>query len=137
MKKVLVIDDEAIVRTSCERALTPEGYEVKAVSSGKEGVELLQKESFALVLLDLKMPDMDGIEVLNKINETWPDTKVVMITGYSTVETAVQALRLGAYNFIEKPFTPDTLLAAVTEVFEKTNQGGAEDRDIKRDSGNP
>ncbi|MBI4847694.1 MAG: sigma-54-dependent Fis family transcriptional regulator [Nitrospirae bacterium] len=126
MKKILVIDDEAIVRTSCERALGPEGYEVKTVASGREGVDLLRKESFGLVLLDLKMPDMDGIEVLNLINTNWPNTKVVMVTGYSTVETAVQALRLGAYNFIEKPFTPDTLVAAVKEVFE--NSG-----DIKKD----
>jgi DNA-binding NtrC family response regulator len=119
MKKILVIDDEAIVRTSCERALGPEGYEMKVASSGKEGLDLLEKESFSIVLLDLKMPDIDGIFVLNKINEKWPDTKVIMITGYSTVETAVQALRLGAYNFIEKPFTPDTLITAVNEAFEK------------------
>ena len=119
MKKILVIDDEAIVRTSCERSLGTEGYEIKMASSGKEGLAFLEKEPFGLVLLDLKMPDMDGVEVLNKINERWPDTKVIMITGYSTVETAVQALRLGAYNFIEKPFTPDTLITAVKEVFEK------------------
>ncbi|RJQ22192.1 MAG: sigma-54-dependent Fis family transcriptional regulator [Nitrospiraceae bacterium] len=117
MKKILIIDDEAIVRTSCDRTLGPEGYTVKMAASGKDGIEFLEKEPFGLVLLDLKMPDMDGLEVLSKINSNWPDTKVVMITGYSTVETAVQALRMGAYNFIEKPFTPDTLLAAVTEVF--------------------
>jgi DNA-binding NtrC family response regulator len=63
------------------------------------------------------MPDMDGIEVLDNIKNKWPDTKVVMVTGYSTVDTAVQALRFGAFNFIEKPFTPDTLLNAVKEVF--------------------
>ena len=122
MKKILVIDDEAIVRTSCERTLIPEGYDVRLAVSGKEGIACMEKEPFSLVLLDLKMPDMDGIEVLGTINRTWPDTKVVMITGYSTVDTAVQALRLGAYNFIEKPFTPDTLLGAVQEVFEKTDQ---------------
>lgn len=118
MKKILVIDDEAIVRTSCERTLAPEGYELTLAVSGKEGLEVLERERFALVLLDLKMPDIDGIEVLNKIKATWPETKIVMITGYSTVDTAVQALRLGAFNFIEKPFTPDTLLNAVKEVFE-------------------
>jgi len=122
MKKILVIDDEAIVSISCERALVPEGYEVRLAASGKEGIKFLEKESFSLVLLDLKMPDMDGIEVLNKINATWPDTKVVMVTGYSTVETAVQALRLGAYNFIEKPFTPDTLITAVKESFKKSGE---------------
>jgi two-component system phosphate regulon sensor histidine kinase PhoR len=123
MKKILVIDDEAIVRTSCERALDTEGYEIKMASSGREGLNFLENEPFGLVLLDLKMPDIDGIEVLNEINKKWPDTKVIMITGYSTVETAVQALRLGAYNFIEKPFTPDTLITSVKEAFESS--GGA------------
>jgi DNA-binding NtrC family response regulator len=118
MKKILVIDDETIVRTSCERTLTPEGYEVISASGGQEGIEYLQNQSFELVLLDLKMPDIDGIEVLTRIKKEWPDTKVIMITGYSTVDTAVQALRYGAYNFIEKPFTPDSLLNAVKEIFE-------------------
>ncbi len=122
MRKILVIDDEAIVRVSCERTLVPEGYEVTVVSSGHEGITAMEQEPFNLVLLDLKMPDMDGIEVLNKIKTSWPETKVVMVTGYSTVDTAVQALRLGAYNFIEKPFTPDTLLTAVKEVFEKSDE---------------
>ena len=134
MKRILVIDDEAIVRISCERTLVPEGYEVKSTGSGKEGIEFLEKETFNLVLLDLKMPDMDGIEVLNKINVAWPETKVIIITGYSTVDTAVQALRLGAYNFIEKPFTPDTLLNAVKEVFEQSKQDSS---DSKRNSSNP
>lgn len=122
MNKILVIDDEAIVRTSCQRTLEPEGYDVRLAKSGQEGLDFMEKEAFSLVLLDLKMPDMDGIEVLNKIKTAWPGTKVVMITGYSTVDTAVQALRLGAYNFIEKPFTPDTLITAVKEVFEKQDQ---------------
>lgn len=124
MKKILVIDDEAIVRVSCERALGQEGYEVTAAASGREGIELLEKNSFGLVLLDLKMPDIDGVEVLNTINRKWPGTRVIMITGYSTVEIAVQALRLGAYNFIEKPFTPDTLLTAVREAM--GNSGGSQ-----------
>jgi DNA-binding NtrC family response regulator len=118
VKKVLVIDDEAIIRTSCERTLIPAGYEVELAEGGKEGLEMLEKEEFGLVLLDLKMPDMDGVEVLNNIKSKWPDIKVVMITGYSTVETAVQALRLGAFNYLEKPFTPNSLLTAVKEVLE-------------------
>ncbi len=120
MKKVLVIDDELIITKSCERTLIPEGYEVRIAASGKEGIKFLEKESFGVILLDLKMPDMDGIEVLKVIMERWHDTKVIIITGYSTVETAVQALRLGAFNHIEKPFTPNALLAAVKEAFEKS-----------------
>lgn len=117
MKKILVIDDEAIIRVSCERVLSIDDNEVKAVSSGGEGLALLNKGPCDLVLLDIKMPDMDGIEVLKRIKDTWPETKVIMITGYSTVETAVKTLKLGAFNYIEKPFTPETLVEAVKEVF--------------------
>ena len=119
MRKVLVIDDEAIVRISSKRTLVPEGFEVKLADSGKAGIEILEKESFDVILLDLKMPDMGGIEVLEIIMERWPETKVIIVTGFSTVDTAVEALRLGAFNHIEKPFTPDSLLAAVQEVFDK------------------
>ncbi|HDZ62467.1 MAG TPA: response regulator [Nitrospirae bacterium] len=116
MKKILAIDDEHIVRISCQRSLSGLDYDVKTASNGQDGLDLLEKEGFDLVLLDLKMPDMDGIEVLNKIKRNWPDTVVIMITGFSTVETAVKTLKLGAYNYIEKPFTPDALRDAVSEV---------------------
>lgn len=116
MKKILVIDDEHIVRVSCQRTLTPAGFEVIIATSGSEGLELLEKGPVDLVLLDLKMPDMDGVEVLNKIKAKWPDTNVMMVTGYSSVETAVKTLKLGAINYVEKPFTPDSLLQAVNEV---------------------
>lgn len=118
MKRILVIDDELIIRSSCKKILAPEGYEVISAESGKEGIELFEKEAFNLILLDLKMPDMDGIEVLKIIKDKWPETKIIILTGYSTVETAVNTLRLGAFNFIEKPFTPDTLLNSVREAYE-------------------
>lgn len=121
MKKILVIDDEPIVRTSCRKTLLPEGYEINTAENGQEGIELLEKEKFDLVLLDLKMPGMDGIEVLKLIKSKWPKTKVIILTGYSTVETAVNTLRIGAFNFIEKPFTPDTLLSSVKEAVEADN----------------
>ncbi len=117
MKKILVIDDEDIIRISCERVLAPHGYQVSVAASGMAGLELLEKECFPLILLDLKMPDMDGIEVLKEIKKRCLDAKVIMVTGYSTVETAVKALKLGAFNYIEKPFAPDTLLDAVKEAF--------------------
>ncbi|GBE03868.1 alginate biosynthesis transcriptional regulatory protein AlgB [bacterium BMS3Abin09] len=119
MKKVLVIDDEPIVRLSSKRTLAPEGYDVTLADSGREGIEILERETFDVILLDLKMPDMSGIDVLKVIMEKWPGTKVIIVTGYSTVDTAVESLRLGAYNHIEKPFTPNSLLAAVKEVFDK------------------
>lgn len=113
--KILVVDDEEIVRTSCSRTLVPEGYDVRLAKNGVEGLRLAAEERFDLVLTDLKMPDMDGIDVLRNIKEKWPETHVIIVTGYQTVDTAVKAIKLGANNYIEKPFTPDALLSAVTE----------------------
>jgi len=112
--RILVIDDESIVRTSCSRALSPEGYEVVSVQNGSEGLKMLEEGQFDIVLTDLKMPDIDGIEVLSKVKEKWPETEVIIITGYQTVDTAVRSIKLGAFDYVEKPFTPDTLIAAVT-----------------------
>jgi DNA-binding NtrC family response regulator len=120
--KILIIDDEDIVRLSCSRTLVPEGYELKMAKNGPEGLKLLGDESFDLVLTDLKMPNMDGIEVLANIKEKWPATDVVIVTGYQTVETAVKAIKLGAFDYIEKPFTPDALIATVSNVFKNRNR---------------
>ena len=113
--RILVIDDEEIVRISCKKCLIPEGIDVDVAASAKEGITLTQTNSYDLVLTDLKMPGIDGMEFLVEMKRNQPDAKVIMITGYSTVEHAVKALKLGAYNYIEKPFTPDTLIAAVRE----------------------
>ena len=119
--KILVIDDEDIVRLSCSRSLVPEGYELKMAKNGPEGLKMLEEEAFDLVLTDLKMPNMDGIEVLGTIKTKWPKTDVVIVTGYQTVETAVKAIKLGAFDYIEKPFTPDSLIATVANVFRTRN----------------
>jgi DNA-binding NtrC family response regulator len=120
--RVLVIDDEAIVRVSCQRVLEPAGYEVVLTSRGDEAIELLEKEQFDLVLTDLKMPDMDGLEVLKVIKERWPDIQVVIITGYGTISTAVQAIKKGAYEYIEKPFTPEDILDVVTKALSEAEE---------------
>ena len=117
--RILVIDDEDIVRTSCSRALVPAGYEVKAAKNGLEGLKMISDEKFDLVLTDLKMPDMDGIEVLKRIKEEWPEIEVIIITGYQTVDTAVKSIKLGAFDYIEKPFTPDALVAAVAKALNR------------------
>lgn len=120
-KKILVIDDEAIVRVSCERVLKPAGYEVVMTPKGSEALALLKQDKYDLVLTDLKMPDMDGLDVLKNIKSSWPDMIVIIITGYGTISTAVQAIKLGAFEYIEKPFTPEDILNAVTRALkEKT-----------------
>jgi DNA-binding NtrC family response regulator len=114
-KDILVIDDEEIVRISCRRALVPEGFNVEVARDGLEGLRLLKEKPYDLILIDLKMPNMDGMEVLENILAMRPDAKVIIITGYSAVETAVKAIKMGAFNYLEKPFTPDSLLEAVRE----------------------
>lgn len=113
--RILVLDDEEIVRVSCKKCLIPEGYDVDVAANGVEGLFMTENNRYDVILTDLKMPDMDGMEFLVKVKERHPDTKVIMITGYSTVEHAVKAMRIGAYNYIEKPFTPDALIEAVKE----------------------
>lgn len=113
--RILVLDDEEIVRVSCKKCLIPEGYDVDVAANGVEGLSMTENNRYDVILTDLKMPDMDGMEFLVKVKERHPDTKVIMITGYSTVEHAVKAMRIGAYNYIEKPFTPDALIEAVKE----------------------
>jgi DNA-binding NtrC family response regulator len=120
--KVLVIDDEQIVLKSCTRILSAEGYDVQIVQTGAEGLRKLADEKFDVVLTDLKMPDMSGMEVLEKVLESYPDMIVVMITGYSTVQTAVEAMKMGAYDYVPKPFTPEELVEAVGKALDKKKQ---------------
>ena len=117
--KILVIDDEDIVLISCKRALLPEGFEVKTAQNGIQGLKMIEEERFDLVFTDLKMPDIDGMEVLRIIKQRWPETGVIIITGYQTVDSAVKAIKLGAYDYIEKPFTPDGIINAVNRALEE------------------
>lgn len=114
--RILVIDDEEIVRVSCKRTLVPEGYEVDTAASGAEGLEFFGKSKYDLVLIDLKMPGMDGIEMLVNIKRQRPEQNIMIMTGYDTVEHVVESISLGAAHYLEKPFTPDTLIERVKEV---------------------
>ncbi|MBI5142359.1 MAG: sigma-54-dependent Fis family transcriptional regulator [Nitrospirae bacterium] len=117
--RILVVDDEPIVRISCRRALEPEGYEVAQAENANAGLELLAADRFDLVLTDLKMPGMDGIEFLRNIKSRWPETQVVIITGYQTIDTAVLSIKLGAYDYVNKPFTPHQLSDVVRRALNK------------------
>jgi two-component system, sensor histidine kinase and response regulator len=117
--KVLVIDDEEISRISCDRILKRIGVETTKASSGREGLDLLVREPHDLVLVDLKMPEMDGMEVARRIRDYDPSTVIIIITGYATIETAVTAIKEGAYDYLPKPFTPDELVIVVRRGLEK------------------
>jgi two-component system sensor histidine kinase/response regulator len=117
--RILVIDDELGLREGCRRALTRQDYEVDVAATGQEGLTKIQAGGFALILLDVMMPDMSGLELLEPIRTQDPDTICIIITGYATVELAVQAMKLGAYDFIAKPFSDDNLLLAVEKGLER------------------
>lgn len=114
MKKgILVVDDEESIRNSLSGILRDEGFNVSLASNGREAIEKAEKEMLDLVLLDIWMPGLDGIEVLKRLKATVPGLAVIMISGHGTVETAVQATKLGAYDFIEKPLSLDKVVLTV------------------------
>lgn len=112
-KKILVIDDERIVTDSVTKILEAENFEVEVAATGRQGVELALQKEHALVLTDLRMPDIGGMRVLRDIKRARPAVPVIMITGFATVRSAVQAMKLGAAEFLEKPFAPDDLVRMV------------------------
>jgi two-component system phosphate regulon sensor histidine kinase PhoR len=118
---VLVVDDEQDIRDASERILTRTGFKVMKATRGDEALDVLDKERIDIVLLDLKMPGMDGLEVLKRIRMLSKTIQVVVITGYATVETAIEAMKQGAYDFIPKPFEPDQLRIVVNRAWEKIN----------------
>jgi len=117
-KSVLIVDDDPMVITLCTRILEGEGFETKGALSGKEGIELLEKESFALILLDIKLPDVSGLDVLRAARELDPEAAVIVVTGYGTLEIALGSLRAGAQGFILKPVTPEELTTTIHDVLE-------------------
>jgi len=116
--KALVIDDEQIVLDSVSKILKDENYEVDVFLSGREGLNQAIEKEYDIVLTDIRMPDIGGMRVLRDIKRAKPSLPVVIITGYASVKSAVQAMKLGAADYIEKPFTPDQLLKAVDSALE-------------------
>ena len=117
--RILVVDDEKVVRDGCHRVLSGKGYEVATAENGKEALDLLASDSVDLILLDLKMPVMSGEEVLEITCTEYKDIPVIIITGHGTVDTAVECMKKGAYDFITKPFQIDEFLLTVTRAAEK------------------
>lgn len=117
--RILVIDDEEGIRVGCRRVLEPEGYIVETAATGQEGLRKFMEGNFDLVLIDVVLPDMGGIDLLKPMLEKDPDVICVIITGYATIELAVQAIRAGAYDFLSKPFTADVLKLTVAQGLER------------------
>lgn len=115
MSKILVVDDQKTVCYSLQRFLESEGYEVHTTTSGKDALSFLNDAKPDLVIMDVRMPGMDGIEVLEKIKQLHPDVQVIMMTAFSTTEKAIQSIKLGAYDYLIKPFDNDELLIRVRD----------------------
>ncbi len=119
MPKILIIDDERSIRGTLKEILEYEKFEVKEASDGAEGINMIKKEEFDLVMCDIKMPKMDGMEVLNAAMEVKPDLPFIMISGHGTIDTAVEATKKGAYDFLQKPPDLNRLLITVRNALEK------------------
>ena len=112
--RILVVDDEEIVRRSHMRILASVPCKVEAVRNGQQALQAMETESYDVVLLDLRMPGMDGLTVLKAIKEKWPESEIVVITGYPCLETAKEAIRLGAHDYLSKPVGPNDVINATT-----------------------
>ncbi len=126
--RVLTVDDEEVVCESIRRVLAGEGYEVETTTSSREGLEMIRREVFDLLLLDIKMPEMDGIELLRAARSVSPETEVIIVTGYATIETAVEAVKLGAFDYLEKPVSPPQLIVAAARALERKHLLGLTNR---------
>jgi DNA-binding NtrC family response regulator len=116
--RILIVDDEKNIRLTIAQSLDPLGYEVMTALNGEDALKQLQAQEYDLILLDLRMPGMDGLEVLQRAVEMHPDIQIVILSAHGTVDNAVEAMKLGAVDFLQKPFTPQELRGIVHQVLE-------------------
>jgi len=121
MSNILIIDDEKAIRKTLSEILSYEGYKIEEASDGEEGLKRFREKNYDVVLCDIKMPKLDGIEFLDKARESNPDIPVIMISGHGTIETAVEAVKKGAYDYISKPPDLNRLLITIRNAMDKTN----------------
>jgi two-component system nitrogen regulation response regulator NtrX len=131
MHNILIVDDEASIRQSLKGVLEDEGYKVAAVESGETCLEMLRRRSFDVILLDIWLPGMDGLETLEKIREAEDAPEIIIISGHGTIETAVRATKLGAFDFLEKPLSLEKTLILVKNAADAKRLRG-ENRDLKK-----
>jgi DNA-binding response OmpR family regulator len=128
-KRILVVDDEKNIRLTLTQALEAEEWETDTAVNGEEALGKLQEGDFGLMLLDLKMPGMDGMEVLRRVAEHRPDVRVLIITAYGTIESAVEAMKLGAVDYLQKPFAPKEIRELVARAFARDKLGAEQASD--------
>jgi DNA-binding response OmpR family regulator len=116
---ILVMEDELSVAKGLEMILSEEGYKVDLADTGRLAMEAFSQKRFDLLVADLRLPDIDGMEVIKQIKEKKPETEVIVITGYGTTATAVEAMKLGVHDFLPKPFTEDQIMSAIDEALKK------------------
>lgn len=133
-RRVLVVDDNEVVRLSYLRSLTGAQCSVETAWNGDEALVAMEEQPFDVVLLDLRMPGMNGMEVLKAIKQRWPETEVVVITGYPSIETAKEAVQLGAHNYLAKPVGPGELIKAAGDAV-KQKQWALHPVRMQRDAG--
>src|ERR1051326_2241662 len=121
MSRILIVDDEELIRETLKDILTHEGYEVSEAADGNQAIGLLKKNKYDVLLCDIKMPKVDGMEVLDKALESSPELPVIMITGHGTVENAVEATKKGAFDFISKPPDLNRLLITIRNALDKSS----------------
>ncbi len=118
-KPILIVDDEKNIRLTLSQTLETLGAPIDVATNGEEGLSKLKEKEFGLILLDIRMPGMDGMEVLRRVREIRPDIRVIMITAYGTIESAVEAMKLGAVDFLQKPFDPEEIRELVSRVMDR------------------
>ena len=118
MNKILIIDDEVNIGILLSKFLTRNGFEISTSTNGNNALEIMTKEPFNVVLCDYRLEDTDGREMLRKIKATYPDTGVIIITGYSDIKLAVELIKMGAYDYITKPLYPDEILNTINKAIE-------------------
>src|SRR5688500_6093813 len=121
MSNILIIDDEKAIRKTLSEILSYEGYKIEEAGDGEEGLRKFRDKTYEVVLCDIKMPKLDGIEFLDKVRELNPDVPVIMISGHGTIETAVEAVKKGAYDYIAKPPDLNRLLITIRNAMDKNN----------------
>jgi len=117
--RILVIDDEKVIRDGCRLVLSGIGYMVMVCATGQEGIDMALEDEYDVILLDMKLPDMNGMDILRTVHMKKPDSYIIVMTGYSTVQNAVEAMKAGAFDYLTKPFTDDELVLITEKAIEK------------------